>query len=404
MNPDETGHDAGAEMTFTDPMTTLADHVGTLAEDGYRRRRAADLARITAAGRAPARTDRRILPARHRRARPILAGVAVAAAAAVAAGVLAVPDDTPGPGRATPPASTPRTLDARSVLLAGAEYAAKQPATAHGAYWYSQIREVERARQPGKGVKTNGTSANGAPRSGPYFPFHAYVSITWENWDPYRQGRPSRMVDRDIRSSFATPADKGAWQRAGSPSLTDMKPFSADSHTDDDPYLELGPKGTTMAGLAKLPTTAAGLRRMVLADRNRRIAQLAKYHAQYQEGPLTEDVLDAGIAIINAPAPPKVRAAAYRMLATQKGIRDIGSARDRLGRSGAALAVHIEEHTMHGLQRYEEHLIIEPGSARILAREYYLIGADGTVASEPDHSTLMITDGWTDRIGVPARG
>ncbi|GAA4486110.1 hypothetical protein GCM10023191_011700 [Actinoallomurus oryzae] len=400
MNPDETGHDRGAEMTFTDPMTILTDHVGTLAEDGYRRRRDADLARITAAGRAPARADHRILPAQRRRTRPILAGVAVAAAAAVTAGVLALPGDTPRHGRATPPVSTP--LDARSVLLAGAEYAAKQPATAHGAYWYSQIRDVERARQRRKGVKGHGTLANGAPRSGPYFPFHAYVSITWENWDPYQQGRPSRTVDRDIQTRFATPADKAAWQRAGSPSLTDMKPFSADSHTDDDPYLELGPKGTTMAGLAKLPTTAAGLRRMVQADRNRRIAELRKYHAQSQELSLTEDILDAGVAVINAPAPPKARAAAYRMLAAQKGIRGIGPARDGLGRSGVALAVRIEEHTLHGIQRSEEHLIIDPGSARILAFEYYPIGADGTVASEPDHSTLMITDGWTDRIGVPS--
>jgi hypothetical protein len=181
-----------------------------------------------------------------------------------------------------------------------------------------------------------------------------------------------------------------------------MKPFSADSHTDDDPYLELGPKGTTMAGLAKLPTTAAGLRRMVLTDRNRRIAELRKYHAQSQELSLTEDVLNAGIAIINAPAPPKVRAAAYRMLAAQKGIRGIGPARDGLGRSGVALAVRIEESTLHGAQRSEEHLIIDPASARILAREYYPIGAGGTAASEPDHSTLMITDGWTDRIGVPS--
>ncbi|MFB9838325.1 hypothetical protein, partial [Actinoallomurus acaciae] len=323
---------------------------------------------------------------------------------AVAAGVLALPDDTPGHGGVTPPASTPRALDARSVLLAGAEYAAKQPAATHGAYWYSQIREVDRARQPGKGIKGNGTSANGGPRNGPYFPFHAYVGITWENWDPYRQGQPSRTVDRDIQPQFTTPADKAAWQRAGSPSLTDMKPFSADAHTADDPYLELGPGGTTMAGLAKLPTTAAGLRRMVVADRNRRIAELRKYHAQSQEASLTEDVLNAGIAIINAPAPPTVRAAAYRMLAAQKGIRSIGPARDGLGRSGVALAVRVEENTMQGLRRSEEHLVIDPASARILAREYYPIGADGTATSEIDNSTLMITAGWTDRIGVPSHG
>ena len=71
-----------------------------------------------------------------------------------------------------------------------------------------RIRTVERARQPAKRPGGgSGSSANGAPRSGPYFPFRAYVGITWENWDPYRQGQPSRTVDRAISASFATPAD-----------------------------------------------------------------------------------------------------------------------------------------------------------------------------------------------------
>jgi hypothetical protein len=151
-----------------------------------------------------------------------------------------------------------------------------------------------------------------------------------------------------------------------------------------------------MAGLAKLPTTAAGLRELVLADRDRRMARLPN-----QEPSLTEDVLDAALGVIGSPAPPKVRAAAYRMLAAQQGIRDIGVVRDGLGRRGVGLAVRVERPSRQGRMRAEEHLIIDPGSARILAREYYPIGAGGKVASEPSTYTLMIKDGWTDRIGGP---
>ena len=377
-------------------LNSLAARVEDLAEDGYRRRRAADLARITAAGRGPSRADRRVLPVRRRRGPLVMAGVATAA---VAAGVLAVPDHGRGAPRVPP-----RALDARSVLLAGADLAAKQPETAHGAYWYSQIREVERARRPAPG-RSNGGSANGRPRSGPYFPFRAYASITWENWDPYRQGMPSRTVDRDIQSRFATPADKAAWQRAGSPSLTDMKPFSADGHADE-PYLELGPKGTTMAGLAKLPTTSEGLRKLVVSDRNRRIARLRSLHAQHQELSLTEDILNAGIGVITSPAPPKVRAAAYRMLAAQEGIRGIGPARDGLGRSGGRCrgAYDAGRHPAErGTPDRRSRVGADPG-ARVLPDRGGRHGGEG---AEPLHADdLRRLDGPDRRAGglITARG
>jgi hypothetical protein len=378
----------------TDLMTPLATQVGELAEDGYRRRRAADLARITATAREPVRTGRRLV-----RRRPLLVLAGTTAAAAVVAGLVAVPAGTPGhkdvPVRPAPP------RDARSFLLASAEISERAPTTRHGGYWYSQIRSVERARRPAR-TSGHGSSANGAPRSGPYFPFRAYVSITWENWDPYQQGQPSRMVDRDIRADFATPADRAAWQRAGSPSLTDMKPFSADSHYDE-PYLELGPKGTKMADLPKLPDTPGGLERLIRADRRRTQRQLAGLHAGPQALPYVEEVYDTAVGIITSPTTPKVRAAAYRMLAAQPGIRSLGNVRDGLGRPGVALAVPFQRAQLMTLRKGEEHLIIDPVSAKVLAREFYPYDDHGKAASEPSESRLVISEGWTDRIGVPAR-
>ncbi len=389
--------DRGAEMIGTsDPMKTLAAHVDGLAEDGYRRRRAADLARITATAREPVGPARAVREARRRR--PLMLAAGTAAAAAVVAGVVAVPALTSGP-EGVPARGTPPPIDARSFLLASAALVEKAPTTAHGRYWYTRIRTIERARQPGKRVAA-GTSANGTPRSGPYFPFRAYVGITWENWDPYRQGEPSRVVDRDIADSFATPADKAAWERAGSPSLSDMKPFSVDSRYHE-PYLELGPKGTTMAALPKLPDTPEGLEKLVRGDRKRRQRQLTRVRAGSQERPYLKDVYDAAVGVITAPTTPKVRAAAYRMLAAQRGIRSLGHVRDGLGRAGVALAVRVDQPTMHGTVKGEEHLIIDPASANVLAKQFYPI-EHGKVASDPSESTLMVGDGWTDQIGTPA--
>jgi len=400
MTRDEPIHpqSKGAEMpSTTDPMTTLAAQIGVLAEDGYRRRRGADLADIVSGARGPAGAARKAGRARWR---PLLAGTAVAAVAATA---IAVPVVRSGHSGAPLHPVPPRALDARSFLLASADVSEKAPATAHGNYWYTRIQRVDRARQPSRRPGAGpGSSANGGPRSGPYFPFRAYVSITWENWDPYRQGQPSRMVDRDIKATFATPADKAAWQRAGSPSLSDMKPFSTDSRYDE-PFLELGPKGTKMADLPKLPVTPAGLKKLVRADREQRLRQLRKAHAGSQELSYREDVYQAAVGIITAPTTPKVRAAAYRMLAGQRGIRSLGEVRDGLGRRGVALAVRLDRRTSTGNQKGEEHLIIDPASARVLAKEFHPIGADGKAESLPSESTLMIGDGWTDRIGVPAR-
>ena len=90
------------------------------------------------------------------------------------------------------------------------------------------------------------------------------------------------MVDRNISATFATPADKAAWQRAGSPSLTDMKPFSTDSRYNE-PYLELGPKGMKTADLTKVPTTPAGLEKLIRGDRTRNLRRLRSLHAGNQE-------------------------------------------------------------------------------------------------------------------------
>jgi hypothetical protein len=326
--------------------------------------------------------------------------VAGGVAAAVAVAIFAVP----GAKHTTAPkAALPPLTDAKAFLLASADITAKATAGAPGRYWYTQIKQVDRARQAGHGLKPHGASANGTPRSGPFFPFHAYVTITWENWDPYRQGQPSRTTDRDITAGFASPADKVAWQRAGSPSLSDMKPFTADSHLNE-PYLELGPKGTKMADLTKLPATSAALQNLIRRDWDRQGKTLARAGAGYQRAPYTQYVREMALNVILAPVTPATRAAAYRLLASLPGMRMVGRVHDRLGRPGVALAYQATDLESRQRSKIETHLIIDPRSATVLSSDDYRIGAGGKAESEPYSSTLDTVSGWTDRIGVPARG
>ncbi|GAB3987000.1 hypothetical protein GCM10029978_103920 [Actinoallomurus acanthiterrae] len=387
---------AGAAMNRTaDPIDTLRSHVDAMAEDGYRRRRDIDLSRVMATARQSVRSDRHALPARNRRPVLLLAGAAaavVALGAAVVPGVMSGHAAKPGHG-----GSSPETFDAKTVLLTAAETVAKEPAVTHGRFWYTRIQTLDRARQPGNGPKPKGVSANGMLRSGPYYPFQAYVSITWENWVPYRQGDTTRGVDKDITTSFASPADRAAWKRAGSPSLTDMKPYSSDNHLREDPFLELGgPKGTSAADLPKLPTTPDGLKALIQKDWNRQ--------PKTQRTELSAYICEMAENIINAPVTPATRAAAYKLFAAQPGIRMVGKIRDRLGRPGVALAERrVILYPYKKPRQVEVHVIIDQKTAEILGSERYDI-VGGAVEHTPSSITLLTASGWTNQLGTPARG
>ncbi|GAA4608711.1 hypothetical protein GCM10023195_34410 [Actinoallomurus liliacearum] len=92
------------------------------------------------------------------------------------------------------------------------------------------------------------------------------------------------------------------------------------------------------------------------------------------------------------------------MLAAQPGIRVGGTVHDRLGRAGVALARRQEN---RGPDRephpVEIRVIIDRQSAKILATETYDI-VGGKVDAEPSATTLLTASGWTDGLGVPARG
>ncbi|MFC5180527.1 CU044_5270 family protein [Actinomadura harenae] len=146
----------------------------------------------------------------------------------------------------------------------------------------------------------------------------------------------------------------------------------------------LGPN-PPLSALQKLPTDPKALR--ALADRS-----VAKHDMPYT---LVEVLIGL---LTDQPAPPKVRAAAFRALADVPGVRSLGPATDPRGRHGTALAYST---STPGVQRVTTQLIIDTGTSQVLAKT--IAGSktgrtrEGVTKTTPFTSTLLyLAAGWTD--------
>ncbi|MDR8411227.1 hypothetical protein MTP10_21145 [Nonomuraea sp. 3-1Str] len=99
---------------------------------------------------------------------------------------------------------------------------------------------------------------------------------------------------------------------------------------------------------------------------------------------------DAGSGLLwGKPAPPAVRAAAYRLLAELPSVRYLGRATDPKGRPGEAFAFTPDAAT--GVRRT---LVVDPASSQVLSSSD---SADGTGRDSPaDRDEIVLTAGWTD--------
>jgi hypothetical protein len=307
-------------------------------------------------------------PAPRRRLTLPLAGVAVTAAAAVTAiAVLGSGDGgAPGHGGTTPPVG--------NVLLAAASSAEKAPA---GRYWHT-----ETVFGKTYGV---GTSAANA-----YEVDARQRSITWIG----RDGRGSVWNVDEIAHPM-TPGDLAKWRQAGSPAHVqvpgddvigsrvrlDMTAESVSSRTGPreragDDYF-----GLTAGQIAELPTDAAALKERVLslkgdwraitspsAPRNQPMRNLRGAERTRALSEVASKLLS------EAPAPPRVRAAAFRMLAALPGVKVGGTATDPLGRTGGVVSMPLATTLPLGLYTapkqlgtYERQWIVDPAGGRLLA-------------------------------------
>jgi hypothetical protein len=327
-----------------------------------------ELATVMSGPRAPLGAR---VTARARRWRPpLLSGLALATAAAVVALVVA---DT-APEKPAPPSSAASESGAR-ILLAAASHVERQPA-ASGRYWYVEEHMGSFHKVPGQDYTIDIRSEQ------------RYWTSTDENayWSQY--------LDSGARP--ATKADEVAWRADGSPTSWKLSDAPDETVTyagrgeieHDAPggKADSGPYGEVpLRLLPTLPTDAKALRERLfaLADKD-------------HNGPtrvLDRIVVNSAIELATSlPSSPALRAAAYRLLAAEPGVRSLGDVEDHTGRSGHAVALPSPYASAPELR-----LIFDKSTGMPLGTETVATrSGDGAREGETLSYTTITSMQWTD--------
>ncbi|MGA5765078.1 CU044_5270 family protein [Nonomuraea bangladeshensis] len=363
-------------------------HLGDRPVDG--RTRAAELAYAMS---RPRQGERRRRPAFRPAWGLALAG---AAAAAVAAAAVVLPG-----GGATPPPRAPAVaatenapavvektrLSAREVLLAAAANAGRQ-AEAEGDWWHTAtVTRTLFTATGGYRVESRGRD---------------------EMWTPRATGGEQWSRGQSLGAAPASEADRQAWEAAGSPAEFEVKvpgkrgaltmPAAPGKvRTDRSPLVDgdkvfwLG-RNVTMKDLRGLPDEPEALRAWLLRS--------YEGHDTESDGvPMASDVwlfkVSAGL-ITDMPVTPKVRGAAFRMLAGLDTVEVTEDVTDAEGRTGTA--VSIEERIKGGVV-LRNRLVFDEATGRGLANENVVVKPGGLQAGlEPGavfNSVAVLEAGWT---------
>jgi hypothetical protein len=358
--------------------------------------RRAELARAMAAGAASGARD--VRAPRRSRVRPMWGLGLAGAVAAASVGVVAVTSgggDPKAPGH-RPQAGPATPLDARTVLLAAAEKldGASEPA---GRYWHKSTIGTDSWLVRGQGDER-------------------YTVLLMERSDEWAPGRPGgKMIASGQRLGVkpASPADAAAYRRAGSPKTLSLqvpiqpngkgryKPMKVSTgpgpvQTNSTPLVDgdkvywLG-RNVTMKQLQSLPDDPKRLKKEVLR-------WYGGHDTESSDVPMTADAWlfrVVGSLVTELPVTPKVRAAAFRVLAGLRTVDSVGRVTDPQGRTGDAIGM--KEKDPSGVVRHL--LVIDPATGKALADERVLLTPSakeprpaGTVLS----SSSVMTMEWTD--------
>ncbi|KUM67077.1 CU044_5270 family protein [Streptomyces curacoi] len=248
---------------------------------------------------------------------PLLPGLALVTATAVVAVV--VSDTAPHkPG----PSPSAALGSGSQVLLAAAAHVERQPAGS-GTYWYVQETFADRHKVPGKNYSID---VRGERR--------------W--WTALAENkRWSQLLGLGARP--ATRADEAAWKADGSPRSWDLRNVTGTivTHAGQGEIEHDAPGGradTGMMGdlplrlLPTLPTDDKALRTRLFA--------LADKDHNGPKWTLDRIVVQSAVLLATTlPSTPALRAAAYRLLAAEPGVRSLGNIKDHTGRTGYAVAL-----------------------------------------------------------------
>ncbi|HEX5405539.1 MAG TPA: CU044_5270 family protein [Pseudonocardiaceae bacterium] len=332
-------------------------------------RQQADLAAILA--------SRHVQPAPRRRAWWIglpVTGVAVAAAAAVVV---------------TTMSTAPRQDTGPVVLLDMATAIQRTPETP-GTYWQTESHRGA--------LIVVGTKAS------------PYVVATDEGLRSslavHPGGQNVEVMNINATTKPRTAQDKARWEAAGSPSrvpspgnpdgpglpLGHTGPPSGSTYRSDGTIGTIGTIVTDYDYLRHLPATPAGLR--AVFDKSEAGVIGAPSNAAQESAMLLGDATD----LITLPAPPAVRAAAYRLIAGLPGLVSLGQVTDPLGRAGVAFTDPSQP--VHGIKIV---MVVDPRTDSLLAIERSLVRPDaeetaaGLTANDTQAYVAYTRIGWSDR-------
>jgi hypothetical protein len=270
-------------------------------------------------------------PVRRHRAAGLGAGIgltAAAAAATVVASVITAP--TPAPSR---PHAAARP-SSQQILLAAANSAAQAP-TGSGTYWY---------------VKT---VISDSP------------SDHWETWTK-RDGETWLMGAKTGGKIFKLPSPR-----------PDVHPRPG--------HFALGGAEVSFEQLNRLPTGTAALKTLIVTNA---AEQGSKYGGPTSDPILVrEATFDALTALVSdLPTPPKVRAAAFRVMATLPGVQSIGPVK-----GGQGLLISL----MGGQQA---RLVVDPATSRVRDTNFFVTSEGAEFWVLPSAASATITAGWTNQL------
>lgn len=353
-----------------------------------------ELSRAWSQPRAAARRRRRVLLAP-----AAVAGIAGATAVALAVGL--------GGHDARRAPVTPVPLDPKSIFLAAADQAERQPM---GRYWYTDQIQGQSY------IVKDGYAITGAH------------SETFE-WTAVKAGGGKVFYGRDLPARPLTKEDRAAWRKAGSPSsfrvlsnghyITYTTRAGAWQGEPDGSggrfFLQGIGQGLTLKQILKLPTDPATLAARFLtlkpAGRLGRRQAVPPVSNAYQ--------LDRAAELFeSAPLPPKVQAGLMRALVTQPGVRVTDLATDPLGRQGVAVAVDqpswgwgpgpdgkLVRREFDHTERVE--LIFDRGTGALLADETVLLKPGGEYRTRKPgfviNYWLTRASNWTDKKPSPPK-
>jgi hypothetical protein len=319
-----------------------------------------------------ARNRRRGLGAGRRR---VVSAASIAAAVAVA--VLALVASLPGAGgRQDGPLDLP-TASAAVVLDQAAQAALRIMSVVPGQDQYGFVK-VRISSAVGGGIASVGSKRP-----------------TWTAWlrtseiksDWYRADGSGR--ERIVRTStqFLTPHDRATALAHG---MTLAQLMVGSPRVFDGAF---APRTLLTAGVLpywrmnRLPTQPAelerALERLLIASAPNRAAGTMMRQLRADPAQMFSPISQ----FLFLPTSPQLRAALFRVLADLPGVQLLGRQRDRLGRSGIAVAV-----TQGGSGRVREELLFDPATSNVLQTEGVQLRAAPGGPAVPDGTVLQYTD------------